>query len=259
MGESRHYLNSPKSRSRRCPQREHHRGLQGNPGSRKGNRAMTAGGARGSEIPHQFREAKIGKRSQFLRQARDLYKTPREPILLLSPFLRDVESYAEPFVGDGAIVRTLSELGHELAYASDIQPEGEATRYAEVRDALTLTKADLRGASHVISNPPWPMPRRRGEPTVSFIRHLCRLAPTWLLLPADFAHNAYAADLIMLQCDMIVSVGRVKWIADSDQSGKENTAWFRFRDDLCLGGVPGFIPLQRPVPYVRAAWMEDLL
>lgn len=201
----------------------------------------------------------MGKRSAFTRQARDLYKTPPEPVLMLSPFLTDVTSYAEPFVGDGAIVRTLASLGHNLAFASDIEPQGDARRYAETRDVLTLTRDDLRGASHIITNSPWPAPRRRGEPTISYIRHLMTLAPSWMLLPADFMHNASASDLVMLGCDLIVSVGRVKWMAGTDQSGMENAAWYRFRDDLPLGLLPSFVPLQRPIPRVESKLLEDLL
>lgn len=53
------------------------------------------------------------------------------------------------------------------------------------------------------------------------------LAPTWLLLPADFAHNRYFAKVAYL-CNQIVSVGRVRWIPDTKHVGYENVAWYRF-------------------------------
>ena len=71
-----------------------------------------------------------------------------------------------------------------------------------------------------ITNPPWPETNRRGEPTLSILTHLSSLAPTWLLLPADFAHNIYFRE-VEGRCQRIVSVGRVKWIAGTKHSGNE--------------------------------------
>ena len=51
------------------------------------------------------------------------------------------------------------------------------------------------------------------------------MAPTWLLLPADMMHNRRMAKHLD-RCDMIVSVGRVKWFGN--QSGMENSAWYLF-------------------------------
>lgn len=198
----------------------------------------------------------MGKRSDFPRQARDLYKTPRAPVLALSAFLTDVDGFAEPFVGDGAIVRTLRDLGHSCGFACDIEPLGAAQEYAEVKDALDVTEADLADCTHVISNPPWPAPRGRGEPTLSFIRHLSALRPTWLLLPADFMHNAYASE-VMSVCHEIVPVGRVKWIEGSKHTGMENAAWLRL--DSRLRPLTTVFHSRRDRPVVLARWLEDLL
>lgn len=169
----------------------------------------------------------MGKRSNFMRLARDHYPTPVEPVLDLSPFLGDVDGFCEPCVGDGALVAALSRLGHRLELACDLEPVEPAASYAERRDALTLIEADLRGITHFITNPPWPQPYARGEPTLSLIRHLSSLRPTWLLLSADFCHNAYAPE-VMAYCAAIVAVGRVRWIPDSTNSGKDNAAWYLF-------------------------------
>ena len=64
-------------------------------------------------------------------------------------------------------------------------------------------------------------------PTLSLIRHLSSLRPTWLLLSSDFAHNAYAPE-VLAYCAAIVAVGRVRWIPDSPNSGKDNAAWYLF-------------------------------
>lgn len=188
---------------------------------------------------------------------RDLYNTPLAPVEALSEAIRGVKCYAEPFVGQGALVRSLAGLGHVLGFACDIQPEGRAKRYSEVRDALTITKADLTGVSHVITNPPWPKPRNRGEPTLSFIHHLSELRPTWMLLAADFMHNGYAVKP-MNMCIEMVSCGRVRWIAGTKHDGFENACWFLF-DAEHSGGPNKFRPNLRPPKVVTAAILADIL
>ena len=89
-----------------------------------------------------------------------------------------------------------------------------------------------------ITNPPWPRPGMHGEPTISIALHLSAIAPTWLLLSADFAHNRYFGR-IASRCVKIVSVGRVKWIAGSSMTGKDNAAWYLF--DGRHAGVTAFI------------------
>lgn len=170
----------------------------------------------------------MGKRSAFARAGRDFYPTPAEPVNLLSPFLGNVEAFAEPFVGNGALAGHLAALGFRCGFASDILPFGDADRFGAVaRDALTIDELDLVECSHVISNPPWPAPRAAGQPTLKFIHHLAALRPTWLLLAADFKHNVYAPE-VMGFCSDIVSVGRVRWIPDTDNDGKDNAAWYLF-------------------------------
>jgi hypothetical protein len=187
----------------------------------------------------------MGKRSDFVRVERDYYPTPADPVMDLSPFIADMDGFCEPCVGDGALADTLTRLGHRLALACDLTPLGPAKGYATARDALTLTKADCRGFTHFVTNPPWPALHARGEPTLSLIRHLSKLRPTWLLLSSDFAHNAYAPE-VLAYCSTIVSVGRVKWIPDSDNSGKDNAAWYLF--DRSQPQVTIFFPRGRREP-----------
>ncbi len=199
----------------------------------------------------------MSKRRDFQRRKRDLYDTPRPPVLALSEAIQGVECYGEPFVGRGALVRSLASLGHVLGFSCDIHPKGPARRYSETRDALTVTEADLKGVSHIITNPPWPMPRNRGEPTVSFILHLAPLRPTWVLLAADFMHNGYAVEL-MDMCVEMVSVGRVRWIAGTKHDGFENACWYLF-DARHSGGPSKFRPNSRPPKIVTAAILADIL
>ena len=62
------------------------------------------------------------------------------------------------------------------------------------------------------------------------------VAPTWLLLPADYMHNMYFTEFENM-CVRIVSVGRVKWIEDSKHTGKENCVWYLFDKP-----IPGRVP-----------------
>lgn len=166
----------------------------------------------------------MGKRSDFARLERDHYRTPWEPVVALSPFLSDVDGFAEPCCGDGTLIAHLERLGHECRLASDLEPIGHS---GMTKNALLLNKNDVRRVSHVITNPPWPAARGRGEPTMSLIRHLSALRPTWLLLNADFAHNGYASE-VLSYCSKIVSVGRVKWMPGTKHVGYENAAWYLF-------------------------------
>ena len=51
--------------------------------------------------------------------------------------------------------------------------------------------------------------------------------------------TALKANPYLDQCSHIVSVGRVKWIADTPHTGKDNCAWYRF--DCDHSGGPRFV------------------
>jgi hypothetical protein len=73
-----------------------------------------------------------------------------------------------------------------------------------------------------ITNPP-----HSREVMHRLITHLQRIAPTWLLIDADWAHTRQAAPY-MAACTHIAAIGRVKWIEGSKFTGKDNFAWYRF-------------------------------
>ena len=197
---------------------------------------------------------------KFERSARDLYVTPVEAVLPLTPFLRDFRTFAEPFVGDGAIVRTLEGLGYECAYASDLKPMNDARRYATERDALTVTAEDLESSDVLVTNTPWPAKFQKGEPTVGFIRHFQEMKKCFFLLSADIMHNGYMAELLMDHCFIIQSVGRVKWIAGSDNTGYDNAAWFGFSRKKHSSAPPLFYPKARhAVATPSRGSLEDLI
>lgn len=106
------------------------------------------------------------------------------------------------------------------------------------RDFLSGGDDDgLADADFIITNPPW------SWPTFSRIAAMAALwrKPAWFLLPADYAHNRRCAD-VMKRCERIVSIGRVKWIADSPASGKENCAWYLLQPHPVA--VTAFFPRQ---------------
>lgn len=153
----------------------------------------------------------MGKRSDFKRRPMDAYATPFEAVPPLLPFLGIVETFAEPCAGDGDLVRHLESRGLQCCYSGDIQNGQDA-----------MARTDYGAPDVIITNPPWTR-----EILHPMVLHFQRIAPTWLLFDADWAHTKQAAPFLP-QCAFIVSVGRVKWIKDSRYTGKDNCAWYHF-------------------------------
>jgi hypothetical protein len=155
----------------------------------------------------------MGKRSRFERIASDFYPTPFAAVPPLIPHLRRarVRRFAEPCAGDGALVRHLESFGLTCVYQGDL---------SHGQDALAVS--DFGGVP-VLTNPPWSR-----ESLHRLIAHFMRAAPSvWLLFDADWAHTRQSAGLIR-HCTDVVPVGRMKWIAGSKFTGKDNAAWYRF-------------------------------
>jgi hypothetical protein len=166
----------------------------------------------------------MGKRSSFERIPRDFYPTPLKAVPPLIPHLRGVRTFAEPCCGDGALVRHLESFGLRCVYQGDI---------ADGRDAFATT--DYGDADVIVTNPPYQRPLMH-----ALIQHFARTLPTWLLLESDWAHTKQAGPF-MPCCSDIVSVGRLRWIAGTTMSSKENFAWYRFHSRHLAG--PIFHPL----------------
>lgn len=141
----------------------------------------------------------------------------------LAPFIAGLSTFAEPCCGELHLVRFLEDRGLRCSYAGDIKT-GE--------DALVIS--DFGDADAIITNPPWTRSILH-----EMIVHFQRIAPTWLLFDADWAHTRQAVPF-MDQCSHIVAIGRLKWIPDSKFTGKDNCAWYRF-DAKHVGG-PKFYP-----------------
>lgn len=143
----------------------------------------------------------------------------------LIPFVKG-KSYYEPCCGAGDLVNLLGFYGSMTCVgASDVEPR---TELGVIKDATELTVSDVAKADFLITNPPfswkWLQP---------LLEHLPSLKPTWLLLPADVAHNVRMGPY-MKECSHVVSVGRLYWILDNGRQdmngvkGKDNFAWFLF-------------------------------
>lgn len=159
----------------------------------------------------------MGKRSNFARNKMDLYATPMEAVRPLLPHLGKAMQYCEPCAGEGALIRHLSSAGHKCVSAFDAGM-GPFPRL----DASFVTEKDLKGADVIITNPPW------DRPVLHQIIERCSvLRPTWLLFDADWAHTKQASNHLEV-CHAIVSVGRVKWMADTKMTGKDNCCWYLF-------------------------------
>lgn len=172
----------------------------------------------------------MGKRSNFKRKARDAYPTPLSAIVPLLPFLKTCERFCEPCAGDGRMRDYLISKGHHCAAAWDIKPRGPHIDQQDARIRL------IGNITSFITNPPWS--RDVLHPIIS---NLSSQHTTFLLFDADWMHTRQSSELIK-KCSLIVSVGRVKWIAKSKFTGKDNVCWYRFDPDHKRG--PKFVGRQ---------------
>jgi len=164
----------------------------------------------------------MGKRSSFERIPRDYYPTPVEAVAPLIPHLPYFFSYAEPCAGDGRLIQhitNLTDCGGKCEYAADIEPRAKNITTA---NALDIKPIVGKSVDFCITNPPWD--RKILHPLIESWMCVC---PTWFLFDADWMHTKQSATLITY-CAKIVSVGRVKWIEGSKNTGKDNCAWYLF-------------------------------
>jgi len=164
----------------------------------------------------------LGKRSDFERNAHDSYPTPYEAVLPLLPYLANVYTFAEPCAGEGALVHHLEQHRLRCVFRSDIVQS--VHEHQRLLDASQLKLSDLPGnlPDVFITNPPWT--RAVLHPIID---HLKWIRATWLLLSADWLFNKSSAEYLPDATD-IVAIGRVKWMPDTEHTGKENACWVRF-------------------------------
>jgi len=101
----------------------------------------------------------MGKRSNFERNPRDYYRTPREAVFPIWPYLQDHQTFCEPCAGDGALIRSLHEIGITCSSAWDIKPQEGGIG---IQDACELTEEHLNDADWIHTKQSIPfMPRLR--------------------------------------------------------------------------------------------------
>ena len=169
----------------------------------------------------------MGKRSDFPWMKQDSYDTPAEAVIPLLPHLPSTKfEYIEPCAGAGYLISHLESHGVGVCRdAFDIAPrESDDTNY--LISEGDATKALPYPPDFFITNPPWTR-----EILHAIILNLCRQAPTWLLIDADWAHTKQAIPM-MRHCRRIVSIGRVKWFPETGATGKDNCAWYLFDRDV---------------------------
>tara|TARA_R110002012_G_C11673164_1_gene613286 strand:+ start:2444 stop:3007 length:564 start_codon:yes stop_codon:yes gene_type:complete len=178
----------------------------------------------------------VSKFSNFERRKHDEYLTPLRAALPLKAHLTGVRTFMEPCSGDGRLIRHIESFGPLCIYENDIQ---------KGVDALTDTVLSRTIADAIITNPPYTW-----QILEQMIQLFPKIAPTWLLLEADFKHTVQAATY-MEMCSDVVSIGRVRWFEDTDAEGKINYAWYRFHAQHTRG--PVFHPRQSfpPAPRVK--------
>ena len=161
----------------------------------------------------------MGKRSDFERRPRDFYPTPIEAVEPLVPHLPNGFTFAEPCAGNGALVLHLESGEGHCMWTSDIEPQQYSI---ETMDYSQVGEQELIGSDYIITNPPWD--RKILHPMID---HFSKLKPTWLLFDADWMHTIQAKPYLV-NCEKIVSVGRIKWFGN--MTGKDNCAWYLFRN-----------------------------
>ena len=133
-----------------------------------------------------------------------------------------------------SLVRHLEKHGHSCYFASDLEPQDEpvdiagamVSHKAITADALTLT-TPLQGADVIITNTPWS--RHILHP---MIEHFRKHKRAWILLDAGWMFTKQSADY-MGYCSKVVAVGRLRWIADTKMTGKDDCVWLCMEQTRC--------------------------
>ncbi|OYZ15604.1 MAG: hypothetical protein B7Y35_05930 [Sphingomonadales bacterium 28-64-96] len=171
------------------------------------------------------------RQSRFGKDALNRYDTidPRAVAALL-PHLAPRTRFIEPCAGKGDLVRQLVAAGHKCSDAIDIAPRADGIRQMDA-----LNRSWHAGNDLIITNPPydWPV-------LSLMIPHFTeRALLTWLLLEAAFMHTRRAGPL-MQRCRKIVSIGRLKWAADTEHSSTKDYCWYQFGSTPSPGNTAQF-------------------
>lgn len=178
----------------------------------------------------------MGKRSEFERIPKDKYFTfdPKAGEAI-KPFLKDNVFYAEPFAGDGDLIKQLNDLGHICTLFGDIETNNPEI---PIVDAFTLTKEDIAyfGAEQIITNPPWTRSILH-----KMLDHFVPMGlPVWIVLDANWLFTKQSKVFRDKWLTDIVTIGRMKWIPNTNVAGKDDVVWLRFSNDKVFGKPANF-------------------
>ncbi len=161
----------------------------------------------------------MGKRSDFERREKDFYETPYSAVQPLLPHLDKNTNYIEPCAGNRKLIGHL--YMHNCVGAYDID-NYEGTQYDNFIDATTFDYQIQEENTIFITNPPW-----KRDTLHKIIVNLSDQASTWLLFDADWLYTKQATPFLS-RLRKIVTIGRVKWIEGSNNTGKDNCCWYLF-------------------------------
>lgn len=201
----------------------------------------------------------MGKYSNFDRKERDWYPTPLKAAQPLFDHLNSQKvtgNFIEPCAGDGRLV-TLTERHTDLhcVYMSDIDPQIRSlscknselvVQEQSIFDEDWSYIVNQLNADYFITNPPWVNTKASGNLRLSIIQRLAKVKPTWLLLAGNYIMNEdmwsdFNGDVGVLHyCKNVIPIGRVKWIEDTKDVGKQDAAWYLF--DYRYRGGPVVLP-----------------
>jgi hypothetical protein len=162
----------------------------------------------------------MGKRSNMARKGKDLYRTfdPRG-VAALAPHLPPRFSFAEPCASNGILADQLRALGGEASFLGDVVP---ARGDVVLQDALTWRPRPLRTPDFIITNPPWSRPLLH-----RMIVEFSSITWTWLLFDYDWSATLQAQSYFD-RLYRIQVIGRMCWFPKTNQTGKDNAAWYLF-------------------------------
>lgn len=178
----------------------------------------------------------MGKRSHFEKIPKDKYYTwDKRAGEKFKPYAKTGIKYAEPFAGDGDLIKQLSDIGLECVFECDIESENPIIT---IRDAFTITKDDLKKANveEIITNPPWTR-----EILHKVLDHFVPMGyPLWIILDANWLFTKQSVIYRQKWLTDIVPIGRMKWIPNTTMAGKDDVVWLRFSNAKGFGDPANF-------------------
>ena len=174
----------------------------------------------------------MGKRSDFDKIPKDKYYTwDARAYAPMRGIFRKIGTFIEPCAGGGDMIRALEQIGPRCVYACDIEPtcpDGATPEHIDAHSYEQIPRLAVERADYIITNPPWT--RSAMHPFIEWC--IASGKPAWLLIDTNWASSKQARPLLAY-CSDIVPTPRLKWIPDSKDSAKDDTAWYRFQETPC--------------------------